>query len=199
MLAKPSAAGTLMVIKSYTAPTAKTSTAGGTLVDTITTTVTTAASAGAFSAANSFVNQHTAASTRAVTAAQDGGNADTVGANYVANGGTGYIRFSLNDVNGLAMSTSTVMSATATGGAVVSFDNATFGTSISATYQGTHNTVYVKQGTANTPVSAAAVTLNVGGTTYATKGFKLVGDVEKITLSSPKRNVSSGAGAAGFQ
>jgi len=194
VLAKPTAAGTLMVIRSYTAPTAKTSIVGGTLVDTITTTVTTAAAAGTFSPSNSFVNQHNAVSAGAQTT-----NADTVGANYVSNGGTGYIRFSLNDVNGLAMSTSTVISASATGGAVVSFDGVTYSTSVSATYQGTHNSVYVKQGTANTPVSASLVTLNVGGTPYATKGFKIVGDVEKITLSSPKRNVSSGAGAAGFQ
>jgi len=194
VLAKPTAAGTLMVIKSYTAPTAKTASTGGTLTDTITTTVTTAANAGSFSASKSFVNQHSAATAGAETT-----NADTVGANYVSNGGTGYVNFTLKDVNGLQMSTSTVLSASVTGGAVVSFDNTTFSTSVSGTYGGTSGTVYVKQGTANTPVSAAAVTLSVSGTTYATKGFKIVGDVDKITLSSPKRNVSSGAGAAGFQ
>jgi hypothetical protein len=196
---KPTAAGTLMVIRSYGTAGATTSSTGGTLIHTITTTVSTASSVGTFSPSNSFVNQHNAVSTRAVTAAQDGGNADTVGANYVSNGGIGYIRFSLNDVNNRPMSTSTVLSASATGGAVVSFDGTTYSTSVSGLYGGTHGSVYVKQGTANTPVSAAAVTLSVSGTTYATKGFRLVGDVEKITLSSPKRNVSSGAGAAGFQ
>jgi hypothetical protein len=190
---KPNAAGTLLVISSYAGGTA-TSTVGATLTDKINVTVTTAASAGSFSASNSFVNQHSAATAGAETT-----NADTVGANYVANGGTGFVNFTLKDVNNLQMSTSTVLSASVTGGAVVSFDNATFSTSVSGTYGGTSGTVYVKQGTANTPVSAAAVTLSVSGTTYATKGFKIVGDVEKITLSSPKRNVSSGAGAAGFQ
>jgi hypothetical protein len=194
ILVKPNAAGTLLVISYYNDATAATSTVGGTLTDRLTITVTTAASVGSFAASKSFVNQHSVASVGAQTT-----NADTVGANYVSNGGTGYIRFSLNDVNNLSMSTSTVLSATATGGAVVSFDNTVFSTSVSATYQGTHNTVYVKQGTANTPVSAAAVTLSVSGTTYATKGFKIVGDVDKITLSSPKRNVSSGAGVAAFQ
>ena len=195
---KPNAAGTLMVIKSYTGGTAS-SIVGATLTRTVNVTVTTAANAGTFSPSNSFVNQHTAVSTRAITAAQDGGNADTVGANYVSNAGTGYIRFSLNDANNLPMSTATVMSATATGGAVVSFDGVTYASSMSGTYQGTHNSVYVKQGTANTPVSASLVTLSVGGAVFASKVFKLVGDVDKITLSSPKRNVSSGAGAAGFQ
>jgi len=190
---KPTAAGTLLVISSYAGGTA-TSTTGATLTDKVNVTVTTAATAGTFSASKSFVNQHTAATAGAETT-----NADTVGANYVSNAGTGYVNFTLKDSNSLPMSTSTVLSASATGGAVVSFDNATFSTSVSGTYGGTSGTVYVKQGTANTPVSAAVVTLSVSGTTYATKGFKIVGDVEKITLSSPKRNVSSGAGAAGFQ
>jgi len=196
ILIKPNAAGTLLVVKSYRNTTGGTltSSTGGTLVDTVNVTVTTAATAGTFSASKSFVNQHSAATAGAETT-----NADTVGANYVSNGGTGYVNFTLKDSNSLAMSTSTVLSASATGGAVVSFDNATFSTSVSGTYGGTSGTVYVKQGTANTPVSAAVVTLSVSGTTYATKGFKIVGDVEKITLSSPKRNVSSGAGAAGFQ
>jgi hypothetical protein len=97
------------------------------------------------------------------------------------------------------MSTSTVMSATATGGAVVSFDDVTYATSMSGLYGGTYNTVYVKQGTSRTAVSAGLVTLSVGGAVYASKGFKIVGDVTAITLSSAKRNVSSGAGAAGFQ
>jgi hypothetical protein len=190
---KPNAAGTLLVIRSYTGGTAS-SIVGATIKDQITVTVTTAATAGTFSPSNSFVNQHNAVSVGAQVT-----NADTVTANYVSNGGTGYIRFSLNDVNALPMSTSTVLSASATGGAVVSFDGVTYSTSVSGTYGGTHGSVYVKQGTANTPVSAAAVTLSVSGTTYATKGFRLVGDVEKITLSSPKRNLSSGAGVAGFQ
>ena len=191
---KPTTAGTLMVIKSYGTAAAATASTGGTLIHTITTTVSTAASVGTFSAANSFVNQHSAASVGAQST-----NADTVGANYVSNGGKGYIRFSLNDVNGLSMSTSTVMSATATGGAVVSFDDVTYATSMSGLYGGTYGTVYVKQGTSRTAVSAGLVTLSVGGAVYASKGFKIVGDVTAITLSSAKRNVSSGAGAAGFQ
>ena len=194
ILVKPTAAGTLLVVKFYNDATAATSSTGGTETDKLTVTVTTAAAAGTFSASQSFVNQHSAATAGAETT-----NADTVGANYVANAGTGYVNFTLKDVNGLPMATSTVLSASVTGGAVVSFDNATFSTSVSGTYGGTSGTVYVKQGTANTPVSAAVVTLSVSGTTYATKGFKIVGDVEKITLSSPKRNISSGAGAAGFQ
>jgi hypothetical protein len=194
VLVKPNAAGTLMVIKIYDSVAQATSSTGGTLAGTLTVTVTTAAAAGTFSAANSFVNQHTAASVGAETS-----NADTVGANYVSNGGTGYIRFTLKDANALQMSTATVLSATATGGAVVSFDNSTFSSSVSGTYGGTSGTVYVKQGTANTPVSATLVTLSVSGAVYASKGFKIVGDADKITLSSAKRNVSSGAGAAGFQ
>jgi len=181
---KPNAAGTLLVIKSYTAPTAVTSSSGGTLVDTLTVTVTTAASAGTFSAANSYVNIHSAAAGAAQST-----NADTASANLVANGGAGYVRYTLHDVNGLAMSTSTVISASATGGAVVSFNGTTFGTSVSTTYGGSgtdYGTVYVAQGVANTAASTM-VSISVNGTPWATKSFTIVGDVDKITLSDQSR------------
>ena len=99
------------------------------------------------------------------------------------------------------MSSSTIVSASATGGAVVSFDNATFAANIQSTYSaGTYGNVYVKQGTSNAPVSAAQVTLNVGAsaTPFAVKGFKIVGDVDKIELSAPARGLTGGGNAAGF-
>ena len=193
VLAKPAAAGTLMVIKSYTAPTAKTASTGGTLVDTITTTVSTAANAGTFSSSNSRAQMVTTAAVAAVTS-----NADSAAAPYVANGSAGLIAFSLNDANSRPMSTSTVISASATGGAVVSLDGVTYSTSISGTYGGTFGNVYVAQGTANAPVAATAVTLSVSGATYVTKNFRLAGDVASITLSGASIGKIGGANAAGF-
>jgi len=195
-LVKPNSGATSVTIRSFTGATAKTSTTGGTATDRVVFTVTTVANAGTFSPGNSFVK---IAASAATAAADITDNADATG--YVANGGTGYIRFALFDVNGLAMSSSTIVSASATGGAVVSFDNATFAASVQSTYSaGTYGNVYVKQGTSNAPVSAAQVTLTVGAsaTPFAVKGFKIVGDVDKIELSAASRGLTGGANADAF-
>jgi len=192
---KPTAAGTLMVVKSYKTATAATASTGGTLQHTITTTVSTAANVGTFSSSNSRAQMVTLANA-AVAAVSS--NADAAAAPYVANGSTGVIAFSLNDANSRPMSTSTVVSASATGGAVVSLDGVTYSTSISGTYGGTFGNVYVAQGTANAPVAATAVTLSVGGATYVTKNFRIAGDVASITLSAASIGKIGAANAAGF-
>ena len=193
---KPNAAGTLLVIKSYKNTTGGTLTSslGGTLQHTINVTVTTSALAGAFSASNSRVQAKVLANA-AVGAVSS--NADEATASYVPNGSAGIVAFSLNDGNALPMSTSTVISAAATNGAVVSFSGAGYSTSVSTTYGGTFGNIYVAQGVANAPVTSTQVTLTVNGTLYATKSFKLVGDVASIVLSKPKIGIS-GANAAGF-
>jgi len=115
----------------------------------------------------------------------------------VANGGAGYIRFSLNDANNLSMSTSTVISASATGGAVVSLNGTTFSTAISGTYGGTYGTVYVAQGVANT-AATTTVTISVNGATWATKSLTIVGDVNKIELSDASRLKRSASNTGAF-
>ena len=192
---KPNAAGTLMVIKSYGTATAATASTGGTLIHTITTTVSTAANVGTFSSSNSRAQMVTLANAAAGAVTS---NADAAAAPYVANGSTGVIAFTLKDANSNQMSTSTVISASATGGAVVSLDGVTFSTSISGTYGGTFGNVYVAQGVANAPVAATAVTLSVSGATYVTKNFRLAGDVASITLSGASIGKIGAANAAGF-
>jgi hypothetical protein len=199
VLAKPNSGATSMVITSYTAPTAKTSIVGGTSVDRIAFTVTTTANAGSFSASGSRAKLET---TAAAAAGDVADNADGATATYVANGGTGFVRFLLNDVNGLPMASSTIVSASATGGAVVSFDNATFAANVQSTYGAAgFGNIYVKQGTSNTPVSQTLVSLTVGAsaTPFVTKGLRIVGDVDKIELSTPLRGKNGAANAAGFQ
>jgi len=195
ILVKPTAAGTLLVIKFYNDATAATSSTGGTLTDTLTVTVSTAANVGAFSSSNSRAQMVTLANA-AVAAVTS--NADAAAAPYVANGSTGVIAFTLKDANSNQMSTSTVVSASATGGAVVSLDGVTYSTSISGLYGGTFGNVYVAQGTANAPVAATAVTLSVGGTPYVTKNFRIAGDVASITLSAASIGKIGAANAAGF-
>ena len=185
-----------MVIRSYKDPAAVTSSTGGTLLHTISVTVTTAANAGTFSASNSRVQAKVLANA-AVAAVTS--NADEATASYVPNASAGVVAFSLNDAQNLPMSTSTIVSASATNGAVVSFSAGSgYSTSVSTTYGGTFGNVYVAQGVANTPVSATVVTLSVNGTVYATKSFKLVGDVASIELSAASRGKTGGANAAGF-
>ena len=195
ILVKPTAAGTLLVIKFYNDATAATSSTGGTLTDTLTVTVSTAANVGTFSSSNSRAQMVTLANAAAGAVTS---NADAAAAPYVANGSTGVIAFTLKDANSNQMSTSTVISASATGGAVVSLDGVTFSTSISGTYGGTFGNVYVAQGVANAPVAATAVTLSVSGATYVTKNFRIAGDVASITLSGASIGKIGAANAAGF-
>jgi hypothetical protein len=195
ILIRPSAAGTSLVVKYFNNATAATSSTGGTEIDKLTVTVTTAANAGTWSASNSRVQAKVLANA-AVAAVTS--NADEAAAPYVPNGSAGIVAFSLNDAQNQPMSTSTLVSATATNGAVVSLDGVTYNTAISGTYGGTFGNVYVAQGVANTPVTSTVVTLSVGGTVYATKNFKLVGDVASITLSKAKIGKAGAANAAGF-
>ena len=113
VLAKPNAAGTPMVIKSYTAPTAKTSSSGGTLVDTITTTVSLAANVGVFSASKSNI------AITAAGAAPAAANIDTAGANTVENGTCVYLYYDLKDANSTPLPTSTSIIGKATSGFTV--------------------------------------------------------------------------------
>jgi hypothetical protein len=189
-----------MVIKSYANVTAKTSTAGGTLTDVITTTVSTAANVGAFSASNSRANMQTATAAAATVLAGVAitTNADGATAPYVANGSAGAIAFTAKDANNNQMSTTTLVSASATNGAVVSLDGVTYSTSISGFYGGTYGMVYVAQGVANAAIPATAVTLSIGGTPYVTKNFRIAGDVASITLSSASIGKIGASNAAGF-
>jgi len=181
--ATPSAAGTNMVLKVYDAATANTATTGGTLVAQLTMTVVTTTSAGTLSASDSFAQAQT--TTEVAAAAEVTNSGDVATATRIANGGQGYIGFTLHDVNDVAMPATTVVSCSATGGAVCSFTSATFlGTSSAATYDGdNYDTAYVAQGTANAAIDTV-VTISVNGAPWITKSFQLLGDLASIELAS---------------
>jgi len=174
---KPTAAGTPMVIKSYTATT---STSNGTLVDTITATVVT--TVGTFDASKSFIKINTEAT---LIGAAVNSNSDVADAQVISNGSYGVIAMTLKDSNGVEMPSSTSVTATVTGGGVVSYDAVTYSTAATTTY-GTSGylNIIVAQAATNTPAKPV-VTVAVNGVTYTTKSFTLQGDVAKITLSSP--------------
>jgi hypothetical protein len=173
LLVKPTAVGA-MVIKSYDGATTTTA------ITTHTWTVVAGSSIGTLSASNSFANIHSSAAGAEVTTM-----GDTADAERVANGGQGYIRYTLHDANDVAMPATTVVTASATGGAVVSFTSATYlGTSATDTYPTStdYDTIYVAQGTTNAAIDTV-VTISVNGVVWATKSFKLLGDIASLELA----------------
>lgn len=185
LIAKPTAVGA-MVIKSYDGATTTTA------ITTHTWTVVTSASIGTLSASNSFANIHSSAAGAEVTTM-----GDTADAERVANGAEGYIRYTLHDSNDAAMPATTVVTASATGGAVVSFTSATYlGTSATDTYPTAtdYDTIYVGQGTTNAAIDTV-VTISVGGVVWATKSFKLLGDIATIELAAGLYGIYGETGA----
>jgi len=185
---KPSAGVNAMTIKLYDNATAATASTGGTLVATLTVTVVDIAKAGVFAPSLSFVKVSNNSTNSAVT-----DNNENATHRTVANGSAGYIVMTLKDGAAQAMPSSTLVSATATGGAVVSLDGGTtYGTAASASYgsNGYFN-VIVAQAVANSAVSAGVVTVSVNGTVFATRTIKIVGDVDKIVLSDQVRGARS--------
>jgi hypothetical protein len=171
----PNSGVTVMTIKSYDGAVATAN-----LQDTLTVSVVSATSVGVVSAADSFANIHSAAAGAEVTTMGDTANAERV-----ANGGQGYIRYTLHDGNDVAMPATTVVTASASNGAVVSFTSATYlGASATDTYPTStdYDTIYVAQGTANAAIDTV-VTISVNGVVWATKAFKLLGDIASIELA----------------
>jgi hypothetical protein len=171
----PTGVGTC-IAKAYASSTATTTS------DKLTLTIVAGSSIGTLSASDSFARIET--STEVSTGAEVVNGADVSGAERVANGGQGYIGFTLHDSNDIAMPATTVVGCSATGGAVCSFTSVTFlGTSSAATYSGTdYDTIFVAQGVANAAIDTV-VTITVNGAVWLTKSFKLLGDVASIELA----------------
>ena len=168
LVAKPTAVGT-MIIKAYETATSTT------VVDQLTVTVVAASTIGIVDASESFAKLVTTATGSATT------YTDTTDANTRTNGQEGMIDFSVADGNGVAMPASTtVISASATNGALVSFSTATqIGTSVSTT--GNAGTIFVAQPTTNAPVSTV-VTISVNGAVWTSKSLTITGDITKISV-----------------
>ena len=99
------------------------------------------------------------------------------------NGVQGFLNFVLKDANNTALPTTTVLTATATGGCLVGLSTTTLiGASTSGTYDGTGGYIAVGQAAANTPYKCV-VTLAVNGATVATRTFVLQGQVTKLVVA----------------
>jgi hypothetical protein len=174
----PAAVGTNMVIKVYDAATNNASSAGGTEVAKLTVTVVAATSAGTLSASDSFATIGTGASSSEVTT-----SGDTADAYYVT-GSAGYVNFTIHDVNDVNMPSTTVVSASATNGAVVSFDGTFLGAAASSTYgSAAAKTIYVARAVSGSAFNTV-VTISINGVPWTTKGLTFVGDIASISLAA---------------
>jgi len=192
---KPTAAGTPLVISVYDDATANNATAGGTLANKLTVTVVAPSAVGTFSSADSFARVGTGAQGAELTV-----NSDTVSGLRVNNGSEGYINFTLHDTTDTQMPSGTVITATATDGALVAFSSGgQLGASATTTYGSSdYGTVYVAQGTAN-KASNPAVTISVNGTPWITKSLILLGDAASVKLAAGTAGIYGKISTSGGQ
>jgi len=172
LVVRPAGTGA-MVIKTYNGTPAT-----ATLVDTATVSVVAASSVGSFDVSTSAARLNTTNAGSAAT------YTDVATANLRANGAVGYIDYSIKDANNNAMPATTLVSASATNGALISFVSAAAAVT-SATFNATgapaNGTIYVVQPTANAPVSTT-VTISVNGSVWTSKSLTIVGDVASIKV-----------------
>jgi hypothetical protein len=121
-------------------------------------------------------------------------NVDVAGSTTVVDGGTGYVNIRAMDAYAAVLSTSGVIVASATNGAVVAFDGAPSVQISSVAKTGVGGVLYVTQGTANVnkPV-ATTVTISFNGTTLATKNITFTGRAASISVTGVDIALSNGA------
>jgi len=171
----PNAGVSSMTITSYVSSSAATA---GTKAAELIVLIKSAASVGVVDASNSFANVVAAGTTDDPT-----NDVDVSTAISVANPTNGRINFDLYDGNNVAMSSSTVLGATATGGCLVGWTNsatAFLGASSSTTYNASsQDEVFIARSVANSPF-ACTITLTANGIEFAKKSIKLEGKVVKV-------------------
>lgn len=119
---------------------------------------------------------------------------DVATATSVTNAGTGYVNVRAMDAYAAQLSTSGVIQATATNGAVVAWDAAPSTQVNTAAKTGTSGVLYVVQGTANEnkPVNTT-ITITFNGVTLATKSIAFSGRAASISVTGVDIALSNGA------
>lgn len=101
----------------------------------------------------------------------------------VANGSSGYIAFVPKDAYGVTLTGSAhAFQVSATGGALVGFNNNPYPTTSSAVYTTVPTGIYVNQPVANVGLSTV-VTVTVDGTVVGSKSITFLGDLAKIVAT----------------
>jgi len=158
-------------------------------IDIKTIYASTTAKTNILSVADSFVRVQDTS-----TAGTLASSVDVAGSTTVVDGGTGYVNVLTKDGYGATLSTSGVLQATATNGAIVAFDAAPT-VEVSATAKtGVGGVLYVKQGTANAgkPVNTT-ITVTFNGTVLATKNITFTGKAAAISVTGVDIALAGGA------
>ena len=158
-------------------------------IDIKTIYASTTAKTNILSVADSFVRVQDTS-----TAGTLASSVDVAGSTTVVDGGTGYVNVLTKDGYGATLSTSGVLQATATNGAIVAFDAAP-AVEVSATAKtGVGGVLYVKQGTANAgkPVNTT-ITVTFNGTVLATKNITFTGKAATISVTGVDIALAGGA------
>lgn len=119
---------------------------------------------------------------------------DVSGSTTVTDGGTAYVNIRAMDAYAAQLSTSGVIQAIASNGAVVNFDASPSVQVSSAAKTGVAGVLYVTQGTANAnkPVSTT-ITVSFNGTVLATKNVTFTGRAASISVTGIDIALSGGA------
>ena len=158
-------------------------------IDIKTIYATSSAKTDIFSASDSFARVQDT-STQGTLAS----SVDVAGSTTVVNDGTGYVNVLAKDGYGSTLSTSGVLQATATGGAVVAWDSVPSTQVSFAAKTGVGGVLYVKQGTANAnnPVSTT-ITVSFNGAILSTKNITFTGQAASISVTGVDIALSGGA------
>lgn len=158
-------------------------------IDIKTIYASTTAKTNILSVADSFVRVQDTSTAGTLTS-----SVDVAGSTTVVDGGTGYVNILTKDGYGATLSTSGVLQATATNGAIVAFDAAPTVEVNSAAKTGVGGVLYVKQGTLNAgkPVNTT-ITVTFNGTTLATKNITFTGKAATISVTGVDIALAGGA------
>jgi len=179
----PNAGESLMYIYSYETSAKRTA---GTPDATLEVTIK-SGKVGTVSPADSFVSV-----VEAATTADPTNNVDVAAGKTVADGTNGRINFVLKDANGVALSSSAVVTATSSAGCVVAATNSTtafLSGSVSTAY-GTANEVFVARAVSKTAANCT-ITLTVNGVALGTKTIVLQGKVTKVEVVGGQAGISN--------
>jgi hypothetical protein len=179
----PNAGESIMYVYSYTSSAAATA---GTIAATLKVTIKSGA-VGVISPANSFVSVVEAATTDDPT-----NNVDVAAGKTVADGTNGRINFDLYDANGVALSSTAVVTASSSAGCNVAATNSTsafLSGSVSTAY-GTADEVFVARAASKT-AATCTITLTVNGVALGTKTITLQGKVTKIEVVGGQAAISN--------
>ena len=179
----PNAGESLMIINSYNDTADRTA---GTAAATLTVTIK-SGKVGTVSPADSFVSV-----VEAATTADPTNNVDVAAGKTVADGTNGRINFDLYDANGVALSSTAVVTATASAGCNVAATNSTtafLSGSVSTAY-GTADEVFVARAVSKTAASCT-ITMTVNGVALGTKTIVLQGKVTKLEVLSGQAGISN--------